>query len=158
MLTSPAVRETEAAYVRPAEDELPFGEPSAPVAPQPPEPAPPAADAAPIAQPARKERPPLPVAPAPAERPAPDRPARIATIYLRSLGDKHRDILHMRRVHGAIISYPGGDHFVFQVFEGRSSYLLEFPNDTTDLSDELIARLEDMLGPNNVRIEDLQIH
>jgi DNA polymerase-3 subunit alpha len=101
---------------------------------------------------------PLPFAPPEPAKPRTERPLRMATIYLRSLGDKARDILHMRRVHGAIISYPGGDRFNFYVFEGRSAYLLEFPNDTTDLSEELIARLEDMLGPNNVRIEDLQIH
>ncbi len=91
-------------------------------------------------------------------KPAHDRPPRIATIYLRSLGDKMRDILHIRRVHGAIISYPGNDRFNFYVFEGRSSYLIEFPNETTDLNDELITRLESLLGPNNVRVEDLKIH
>jgi DNA polymerase-3 subunit alpha len=158
----PAVREAEPAYMRPADDDdLPFGEPSAPAVQQSSPPAPPAAEAAaaPAPQPAGKERLPLPpAAKAPAAAERPDRPARIATIYLRSQGDKHRDILHIRRVHGAIISYPGGDRFVFQVFEGRSSYLLEFPNDTTDLSDELIARLEAMLGAHNIRIDDLQIH
>ncbi|MCW5873101.1 MAG: DNA polymerase III subunit alpha [Anaerolineales bacterium] len=100
-----------------------------------------------------------PVAPAPLPKPAgQERGPRIATVYLRSLGDKMRDILHIRRVHGAIISYPGHDRFNFYVFEGRSSYLIEFPNETTDLNDELIARLEGLLGPNNVRVEDLQIH
>jgi DNA polymerase-3 subunit alpha len=98
---------------------------------------------------------PLPFAAPPAAKPKADRPVRMATIYLRSLGDKARDILHMRRVHGAIISYPGNDRFNFYVFEGRSAYLLEFPNDTTELSDDLIARLESMLGPNNVRVEDV---
>jgi DNA polymerase-3 subunit alpha len=97
---------------------------------------------------------PIPFA-APPQKARPERPVRMGTIYMRSLGDKARDILHMRRVHGAIISYPGNDRFNFYVFEGRSAYLLEFPNDTTDLSDELIARLEEMLGPNNVRIEDV---
>ncbi|MBX3002832.1 MAG: DNA polymerase III subunit alpha [Anaerolineales bacterium] len=87
-----------------------------------------------------------------------EHPPRIATLYLRSLGDKLRDILHIRRVHGEIISYPGKDRFNFYVFEGRRSYLIEFPNDTTDLNEELLARLEGLLGPNNVLVEDLQIH
>lgn len=111
------------------------------------------------AKPAPAAVPPLPL-PKPSERSATssEHAPRIATIYLRSLGDKMRDILHIRRVHGAIISYPGNDRFNFYVFEGRSSYLIEFPNETTDLNDELIARLEALLGPNNVRVEDLKIH
>lgn len=116
---------------------------------------------------AKPSLPPMAPALAPAPLPKPtagngnaegNRSPRIATIYLRSLGDKMRDILHIRRVHGAIISYPGSDRFNFYVFEGRSSYLIEFPNETTDLNDELVARLEALLGPNNVRVEDLQIH
>lgn len=99
---------------------------------------------------------PLPfITPPPSQKPRGERPVRMATIYLRSKGDKARDILHMRRVHGALISYPGTDRFTFYVFEGRSGYMLEFPNETTDLNDELIARLEQMLEPNNLRIEDV---
>jgi DNA polymerase-3 subunit alpha len=99
---------------------------------------------------------PLPfITPPPSQKPRGERPVRMATIYLRSKGDKARDILHMRRVHGALISYPGNDRFTFYVFEGRSGYMLEFPNETTDLNDELIARLEQMLEPNNLRVEDI---
>ncbi len=99
---------------------------------------------------------PLPfITPPPSLKPRGERPVRMATIYLRSKGDKARDILHMRRVHGALISYPGNDRFTFYVFEGRSGYMLEFPNETTDLNDELVARLEQMLGENNLRVEDI---
>ncbi|MEX1247773.1 MAG: DNA polymerase III subunit alpha [Anaerolineales bacterium] len=86
-----------------------------------------------------------------------ERTPRMVTIYLRSRGDKARDILTIRRVHGALISYPGADRFVFYVFEGRSSYLLDFPNDTTELSEELLARLEDMVGANNFRVEPITL-
>ncbi len=99
---------------------------------------------------------PLPfITPPPSQKLRGERPVRRATIYLRSKGDKARDILHMRRVHGALISYPGNDRFTFYVFEGRSGYMLEFPNETTDLNDELVARLEHMLGENNLRVEDI---
>ncbi|MBX3048884.1 MAG: DNA polymerase III subunit alpha [Anaerolineales bacterium] len=95
--------------------------------------------------------------PAPAARAEGDSTPKMLTVYIRSTGDKHRDILAIRRIHGAIISYPGGDRFAFQVFEGRSSYLLDFPNDTTDLGDELIARLETMLGGSNFRVETITL-
>ena len=94
-------------------------------------------------------------------RPAPrggERQPRMVTIYLRSKGDKARDILAIRRVHGALISYPGNDRFAFYVFEGRSGYLLDFPNDSTDLNEGLLARLEDMVGANNLRVEPILFH
>ncbi|MGH2582431.1 MAG: DNA polymerase III subunit alpha [Anaerolineales bacterium] len=98
------------------------------------------------------------ITPPPAKRERGERRPRLATIYLRSKGDKFRDILHMRRVHGALISYPGNDRFTFYVFEGRSGYLLEFPNESTDLNEDLIARLEELVGENNLRIEDINYH
>jgi DNA polymerase-3 subunit alpha len=87
-----------------------------------------------------------------------ERQPRMVTIYLRSKGDKARDILAIRRVHGALISYPGADRFAFYVFEGRSGYLLDFPNDTTDLNEGLQARLEEMVGANNLRVEPILLH
>ncbi|MCW5875682.1 MAG: DNA polymerase III subunit alpha [Anaerolineales bacterium] len=93
---------------------------------------------------------------APAEGGAAKAP-RMLTVYLRGSGDKQRDILAIRRVHGAIISFPGEDRFAFQVFEGRSSYLLDFPNDTTGLNEELLARLEGMVGANNFRVEQITL-
>lgn len=109
------------------------------------------------------------VSPAPREAGVPFMPPRLAprggerqprmvTIYLRSKGDKARDILAIRRVHGALISYPGVDRFAFYVFEGRNGYLLDFPNDSTDLNVELLARLDGMVGTNNLRVEPVLLH
>jgi DNA polymerase-3 subunit alpha len=94
----------------------------------------------------------------PRSTPRGERQPRMVTIYLRSKGDKARDILAIRRVHGALISYPGNDRFAFYVFEGRSGYLLDFPNDTTDLNEELQARLSEMVGENNLRVEPITVH
>jgi hypothetical protein len=79
----------------------------------------------------------------------------LLTITLRNRGDKARDVLHMRRIHGTLISYPGADHFAFYVIEGRNGFLMEFPNDTTAYSDELRQRLNDLVGENNVRVETI---
>jgi DNA polymerase-3 subunit alpha len=95
--------------------------------------------------------------PRPAARGGGEQAPRMVTVYLRSKGDKARDILVIRRVHGALISYPGGDRFAFYVFEGRNGYLLDFPNDSTDLTEELVARLEDMVGENNYRVEPITL-
>lgn len=80
---------------------------------------------------------------------------KMLTLYLRASRDRARDILHMRRVHGTLISYPGQDRFTFYVIEGRSGYLLEFPNDTTHYNEELKQRLEELVGSNNIRVETI---
>jgi hypothetical protein len=76
---------------------------------------------------------------------------------LRGSGDRARDVLQMRRVHGTLISYPGEDRFAFYVIEGSSGYLLEFPNDTTHYADDLKIRLEGILDSSNLRVETITI-
>jgi len=80
---------------------------------------------------------------------------KMITIVLRGSGDRARDVLHMRRVHGTLISYPGEDRFAFYVIEGSSGYLLEFPNDTTHYADDLKTRLEGILDSSNLRVETI---
>ena len=81
--------------------------------------------------------------------------AKMITIVLRARGDKARDILRMRRIYGMLISYPGNDRFAFYVVERDSGYRFEFPNDTTSFSDELLTRLEDLVGVGNVIVESI---
>jgi len=77
------------------------------------------------------------------------------TVMLRGTGDKTRDVLRMRRIHGIVMSYPGDDRFAFQVFERGQGYLVEFPNFTTGLCSELIATLGRLVGSENVRVEKI---
>ncbi|NMC11475.1 MAG: DNA polymerase III subunit alpha [Chloroflexi bacterium] len=77
------------------------------------------------------------------------------TVILRSSGDKTRDILRLRRIHGTIMSFPGNDRFAFHVFEKERGYLLEFPNFTTHLCSDLISRLNLLVGPENVKTEKI---
>lgn len=78
------------------------------------------------------------------------------TVVLRSSGDKTRDVLRLRRIHGIIISYPGRDKFAMQVFEQGRYFLLEFPNSTCLICDELMSRLSKLVGPDNLRIEPIK--
>ncbi len=84
-----------------------------------------------------------------------DGTVRMITIVLRSTGDKTRDVLRLRRIHGIITTYPGNDRFAFHVFERGRGYLLEFPNFTAGFTPELLSKLSDLVGPENVRIEPI---
>jgi DNA polymerase-3 subunit alpha len=80
---------------------------------------------------------------------------RIVTIYIHPSGDQARDILRLRRIHGLLISNPGRDRFAFYVLERNRQHLLEFPNENTNASDELQARLKEVVGAENVQIEPI---
>jgi len=79
------------------------------------------------------------------------------TVVMRTCGDKVRDNLRLRQAYGTLISYPGNDKFAFQVFEGGRGYLIEFPNFTTGLCAELLTRLQEIVGNDNVRVEPITI-
>jgi hypothetical protein len=79
----------------------------------------------------------------------------MVTLVLRSMGDKTRDVLRLRRIHGTVMSYPGNDRFAFHVFERGRGYLVEFPNFTTGVCPELVAKLQFLVGPENVRVESI---
>jgi hypothetical protein len=82
---------------------------------------------------------------------------QMITVLLRSTGDRHRDALRMRRVHGLLTSYPGNDRFTFHVFETSRRYHLEFPSSTTGFCPELHAQLLSLLGEGAIQIEPLRI-
>jgi hypothetical protein len=80
---------------------------------------------------------------------------QMITCVLRSMGDKTRDVLRLRRIHGTVMSYPGNDRFAIHVFERGRGYLVEFPNFTTGVCPELIAKLQFLVGSENVRVEPI---
>jgi len=82
---------------------------------------------------------------------------RMLTVVLRPSYDRARDILRLRRIHGTIMSFPGFDRFAFQVFESGHGYLMEFPNETTSLCPELVEKLQQMVGKDNLRITPITI-
>ncbi len=82
---------------------------------------------------------------------------QILTILLKSCGDRNKDTLRMRRVHGLLTSYPGNDKYVFHVFEASRRYHLEFPNSTTGYCPELHSQLLSLLGEGTIRVEPLRM-
>lgn len=100
-----------------------------------------------------REHPPYLVSPLVAA--AEDGTVSMITVVLRSTGDRTRDVLRLRRIHGIITSYPGTDRFAFHVFERGRGYLLEFPNYTVGLCPELLGRLGRIIGTENVRVEKI---
>ena len=84
-----------------------------------------------------------------------DHQVQMMTIVIRSTGDKTRDELRLRMLHGVITSYPGNDRFAFHVFVQGRGYLLEFPNCTIGLCPELTDRLSTFVGIENVRVDPI---
>jgi DNA polymerase III subunit alpha len=86
-----------------------------------------------------------------------DAQPRMVTVILRSAGDKVRDVRRLRHVHGLLLSCPGNDHFSLMLFEFGHYFLIEFPNNTTGITPELIRKLVSAVGEDNVRVEPIQI-
>jgi DNA polymerase-3 subunit alpha len=80
---------------------------------------------------------------------------QMVTIILRPTGDADRDIRRISRLHGTFISFPGKDRFSFHVFEDGKGHLIEFPNDSTRVCTELMKKVKDFVGEENIRIEPI---
>lgn len=80
---------------------------------------------------------------------------RLVTVTIKSSGEKERDIRRLNLVHGVLNSFPGRDRFCFLVYEHGFRHLLDFPNFTTNASNELIEQLSELVGRENIQIENL---
>ena len=84
----------------------------------------------------------------PAERPGERRSLRVT---IERTGDGHIDARRVGDAHRLLRSFHGSDRFTFYVTGGgNGSYEFDFPNDTTLICDELLARLRSLLGPQAV--------
>ncbi|MBN2146372.1 MAG: DNA polymerase III subunit alpha [Anaerolineales bacterium] len=113
-----------------------------------------------LSEPAQEEPPPVPVALPYILAPSTgveSEDLRMVTVYLRPGIDKVRDNLRLRQAYGILISYPGNDRFALQIYERSRGYRVEFPNFTTAVCPELLARLSALVGTDNVVVEKLTI-
>jgi DNA polymerase III subunit alpha len=106
----------------------------------------------PIVQPARK----VPYILPPSSAEGTDS-RHMITVVMRSCGDKVRDNLRLRKAFGVLFSYPGNDRFAFLVYERNRGFRVEFPNFSTGLCPELIARLNELVGAENISVETITI-
>ena len=77
------------------------------------------------------------------------------TVTLRPSGDPERDRRRIKNIYFILMSKPGKDRFQFQIFEGGKGHLIDFPNDTTRITPEIIERLKKLLGEECWRIEEI---
>lgn len=82
---------------------------------------------------------------------------QMLTIVLRATGDRPRDVLRLRRIYGIAISFPGKDRFACYIFEKDRGYLMEFPNITIGICQEMVSKLNTLVGADNIRVEEITI-
>jgi hypothetical protein len=80
----------------------------------------------------------------------------MVTVVLHASGEKERDIRRLKRVHGLLRSNPGTDHFCLMIFENGFRHFLDFPNDTTGINPDMIERLVELVGAENVQVETVK--
>jgi len=83
---------------------------------------------------------------------------RIVKVILRGGDDKERDTRRLKRIHGMLRSTPGKDRFAFMMFERGHYFLIEFPNESTRLTPDLLRRLVELAGEENIQVELVNIH
>jgi DNA polymerase-3 subunit alpha len=80
---------------------------------------------------------------------------KMITVTIKASGEKERDIRRIRRIHSVLNAFPGRDRFCFMVYEHGFRHFVDFPNDTTSVNTELVSQLSEIVGQDNIRIENL---
>jgi DNA polymerase-3 subunit alpha len=83
---------------------------------------------------------------------------QMVTILMRASGDKDKDVRKINRLLGLLHSTPGKDRFALMIFERGHRFLMEFPNDTTGFNPEILRKLGELVGPENLQVENIAIH
>ncbi len=84
---------------------------------------------------------------------------RMVTIILRAnQKGTEQSLMRMKRIVRIMKSYPGRDKFGLMIFENGERISIEFPNDTTGYCPELMRRLKEMVGEDNVQVKTLRVH
>jgi DNA polymerase-3 subunit alpha len=93
-----------------------------------------------------------PVAQAPAFDP--NTPTRRLTVMLTPTGDRERDKAKLVRAHAILRAYPGNDRFDFMLYENNQHYQLDFPNQPTNICDDMLITLKLLVGEENITIHE----
>jgi hypothetical protein len=76
------------------------------------------------------------------------------TIVINASGKKDCDIRRMKQVFGILHTSPGEDKFTFVCQENGKEVELDFPNHYIHITPDLIQRVHQIVGDENVRIEE----
>lgn len=76
------------------------------------------------------------------------------SVHFQRSNDPGRDRRRLRRIHAAMVEYPGKDSFSIVIEGGAKASIMDFPNHHTGICDELMKELEAMVGAGNVHIAD----
>jgi DNA polymerase-3 subunit alpha len=79
-------------------------------------------------------------------------PLRVAKVTISRTGDGNVDAARVGEVHQLMRSYPGPDRFCFVVMARGEPLQLDFPNDSTTISDDLIDQLKMLPGVESVQV------
>ncbi len=60
----------------------------------------------------------------------------------------------VKRLIGIVSSYPGHDRFSLMIMEKGKVYLVDYPDVHTHICDDMMARLTEILGEENIQVED----
>jgi len=82
-------------------------------------------------------------------------PAQQITVLLRPTDDHERNKRRIKVLHSTMTSFKGRDRFSFHIFEEDKGHLIDFPNDTTRVCPEMLARLKNLMGGESWRIEEI---
>jgi DNA polymerase-3 subunit alpha len=105
------------------------------------------------------EMPPMIISPRGADSPLrrPQVETKMVTVILKSTGEKERDVRRLKRVHGLLRAAPGSDHFCLMIHENGFRHFLDFPNDTTGANADLLDKLVELVGSENVQVDNVRL-
>lgn len=74
-------------------------------------------------------------------------------VTIHSCGELQKDMRRIKHIHGYLSSHPGQARFSFCIAEADHLYEIDFPNDSTDTSDDLLEGLVQIVGEDHVKID-----
>jgi hypothetical protein len=84
----------------------------------------------------------------------PNAPSRRLTVVLTPTGDRERDKAKLVRAHAILRAYQGNDRFDFMLYENNQQYQLDFPNQPTNICDDMLITLKLLVGEENITIHE----
>ena len=99
---------------------------------------------------------PPPIVPVAIEESESGKKPRVITVYIQASPDPERDRRRIRNVHSILMATHGTDRFQMLIQEKGQSNLIDFPNESTNITTPVLVKLKNLLGEESWRVEDLK--